>query len=278
MIGKMIALGLVDGQEVAALMVDGVLEDLAFAEEGLATGAILRGVVGRPVKGLGGVFVDLPGGESGFLRAPKGLAPGQRILVQIAGAAEPGKALPLTQRLLFKSRYAIVTPDAPGLNISRTIRDEEVRAELAALATEVMGGAEDNLGLILRSVCEAAPDEEIAEDIAQMRALAEAVLADVAGEPELLVDAPGPHERAWRDWGDADAVDDSEAALDQSGALDQIALLRGAEVRLDGGASMSIEATRAFVAVDVNTGADTSTAAGLKASIAAARALPRKLR
>ena len=41
---------------------------------------------------------------------------------------------------------------------------------------------------------------------------------------------------------------------------------------------MMIEPTRALVAVDVNTGADTSPAASLKANIAAARDLPRQLR
>ena len=276
--GSVIALGHIGEREVAALMVDGQLTDLALEEDGIAPGAILRGVVGRPVKGLGGVFVDLPDGVSGFLRAPKGLAPGQKILVQVAGASEPGKALPLTQRLLFKSRYAIVTPEAPGLNISRAIRDEGLRAELAALATEGMEGADESLGLILRSACEAASDEEITTDIAQMRVLAEAVLADLSGGPELLVDAPGPHELAWRDWGDVDEVDDGPDALEHSGALDHIAALLTPEVRLEGGASMHIQATRAFVAVDVNTGADTSPAAGLKASIAAARDLPRQLR
>lgn len=276
--GSMIALGQIDGREVAALMVDGVLQDLALESEGLAPGAILRGVVGRPVKGLGGVFVDLPDGLSGFLRSPKGLAPGQRLLVQVAGVSEPGKALPLTQRLLFKSRYAILTPEAPGLNISRSIRDEDERAALDGLAAECMAGADESLGLILRSACEAAEDEVIAEDIAQLRALAEAVLADLSGGPELLVDAPGPHELAWRDWGDADQVDDGEGALEHCGALDQIEALLKPEVVLEGGASMCIEGTRALVAVDVNTGADTSPAAGLKASIAAARELPRQLR
>jgi len=141
-----------------------------------------------------------------------------------------------------------------------------------------MDGADEGLGLILRSACEAASDEEITTDIAQMRVLAEAVLADLSGGPELLVDAPGPHELAWRDWGDVDEVDDGPDALEHSGALDQIAALFSPEVRLEGGASMHIQATRAFVAVDVNTGADTSPAAGLKASIAAARDLPRQLR
>jgi Rne/Rng family ribonuclease len=41
---------------------------------------------------------------------------------------------------------------------------------------------------------------------------------------------------------------------------------------------MYVEPTRALVAVDVNTGNDTSPAAALKANLAAARALPRSLR
>ena len=47
---------------------------------------------------------------------------------------------------------------------------------------------------------------------------------------------------------------------------------------LPGGGSIAVEPTRALVAVDVNTGGDTSPAAGLKANIAAARDLPRLLR
>jgi len=276
--GDVIALGEIDGREVAARLVDGRLEDLALAFSGLAPGAILRGIVGRPVKGLGGVFVDLPDGESGFLRQPKGLAPGQRVLVQVAGVSEPGKALPLSLRLMFKSRYAIITPDAPGLNISRQIRDDSARADLTALAGAVMAGAEARLGLILRSACVEAEADTIAEDAAQMRQLAEAVLADLTGGPELLVDAPGPHELAWRDWGTPQQLDDSAEALDHHGVRDQIETLLRPEVALGGGASMVIETTCALIAVDVNTGADTSPAAGLKASIAAARELPRQLR
>lgn len=276
--GSVIALGQINGRDVAALMRDGRLEELALESEGFAPGAILRGKVGRLVKGLGGVFVDLPEGQRGFLRSPKGLAPGQAVLVQVSGVAEPGKALPLVLRLLFKSRYAIITPGAPGLNISRGIRDEELRSELEAIAGAAMQGADESLGLILRSVCDAADPEEIAEDITQMRGLAEAVLADTAGVPELLVDAPGPHELAWRDWGDVYDVDTSADALEHAGVLDALEGLTRAEVSLEGGGTMMIEATRALVAIDVNTGNDTSPAAGLKASLAAVRELPRQLR
>ena len=41
---------------------------------------------------------------------------------------------------------------------------------------------------------------------------------------------------------------------------------------------MFVEPTRALVAVDVNTGGDTAPAAGLRANLAVARALPRALR
>ncbi|MEP2184750.1 ribonuclease E/G, partial [Roseibium sp.] len=50
------------------------------------------------------------------------------------------------------------------------------------------------------------------------------------------------------------------------------------QVSLGGGASIFVEPTRALVAVDVNTGSDASLAAGVKANMACAKALPRALR
>ena len=280
MIGRMVVLGRFRGREAAALVVDGRLEDLLIAPDGAGVqpGAILRGVVDRQMKGQGGVFVRLPDGAKGFLRDVSGLRPGQEVLVQVAGGAEPGKALPLSPRLLFKGRYAIVTPAAPGLNISRRIRDEDERARLAALATDGMAGSA--FGLILRSSCMVAEDDDIADDIAQMRELAESVLADAAGDPELLVDAPSPHEEAWRDWADPapDAVETGERSFADHGIDAMIDDVLSPQVALAGSGHMVIEPTRALIAVDVNTGADTSPAAGLKANIAAARDLPRQLR
>lgn len=280
MIGTVIALDTFRGREAAALMVDGRLEDLLIADTStpFAPESICRGKMGRPMKGMGGAFVDLPGGECGFLRQTKGLRPGAPVLVQIGGAAEPGKALPLSTRLLFKSRYAIVTPDAPGLNISRVIEDEDLRADLDSLAREAMQGAEDSLGLIVRSACETATDAEILEDIARMRNLAEAVLADSTGAPELLVEAPAPHLAAWRDWPAPDTLDDAKGSFNRHGVIEAVEALLHPKVPLSGSGHMMIEPTCALIAVDVNTGNDTSPAAGLKANIAALRELPRQLR
>lgn len=279
--GRVLVLDEIAGRQAAALMVDGRLEELAIDPEGdvVLPGAIYRAVADRPVKGQGGIFVKLPQG-SGFLRQISGVAPGQRLLVQVTGPAESGKAVPVSTRLLFKSRFAIITPDAPGLNISRRIRDEDLRAQLQALAETGMRGAYPRLGLILRSGCAEAEDDAIAEDIAAMRGLAEAVLADLCGGPELLVDGPSAHDLAFRDWLDpvVDEADTDPGSFDRHGVIEALDALRSPRVVLEAGASMVIEPTRALVAVDVNTGPDTSPAASLKANIAAARDLPRQLR
>lgn len=277
--GSVIALGHIGGAEVAARIIDGVLDDLLVSPpDGVAPapGTIFRAITERPMKGQGGIMLRLPDGARAYLRGAKGLAEGVPLLVQVTSTAEPGKAAPVTTRILFKSRYAIVTPDAPGLNISRAIRDDEERLRLHDIAAGLMEGA--GAGLILRSICEGADDDDIAADITAMRDLAAAVMGDVAGGPECLVAAPDAHELAWRDWGTPDILADGPRALDDYGVLDAIDTLRQPRLDLPGGGYAFIEPTRALVAVDVNTGGDTSLAAGLKANIALARALPRALR
>ncbi len=278
--GRVIALDQFRGRAAAAMLEDGVLEELlvALPEDELAPEAILRGRLGRPVKGLGGAFVDLPGGQSGFLRQTRGLRPGASLLVQVTGLAEPGKAVPLSTKLSLKSRYAILTPGAPGLNISRQIVDETARATLDTMAEAAMAGADPALGLILRSACDGGDEGVIRDDLIRLRDLVEALLADTDGPPELLLDAPDPHLAATRDWPAPDTLDDTPGSFARHDVREAIDALLRPDCPLPRGAHMIVEPTAALVAVDVNTGPDTSPAAGLKASIAAARALPRQLR
>ena len=276
MSAETIALDHMDGVEVAARLVSGQLDDLLIDTDLPRPGTVYRAIADRPVKGQGGMFVRTPDGP-GFLRQVKGLAPGQSLLVQVTGYAEPGKAVPVTTRVLFKSRFAIITPDAPGLNVSRAIKDEDLRDTLLELAHAEIGA--QKTGLILRSACAGGDADAIAEDIRAMRDLALAVLADANGQgPETLIDGDGPHALAWRDWGDPAEVVTAPGCLVSLGVRDQIDMLRDAQVLLAGGGSFYIEPTRALVAIDVNTGGDSSPAAGLKANLAMARDLPRHLR
>jgi Ribonuclease G/E len=274
--GRSIILDHVNGLEAAAYLVDGKLDDLLIDHvDAPRPGAIFRGICDRPLKGQGGMMLRLPDGETAFLRAGKGLRPGQPLLVQVTGYAEGAKAVPVTDRVLFKSRYAIVTPGKPGLNISRQIVDDDIRDNLLAIAHATHEG---DHGLILRSSCLDAEEGDIADDITAMLDLADAVLADAEGDtPLALTEGDSPHILAWRDWTGAAEVVTDKGGFATHGVLDQIAALARPDVTLGEG-MMYVEPTRAMVAVDVNTGGDTSPAAALKVNLAAARALPRALR
>lgn len=273
--GRTIVLDHIQSREAAALMVDGVLEDFLIASDAPSPGTIYRARADRPVKGQGGMFLSTPDGPA-FLRQVKGLAPGALLLVQVSGYAEPGKAIPVTSRILFKSRYAIVTPDAPGLNVSRSIRDEDERDRLLELAHDRM--QDSPFGLILRSCCNGAEAEDIAQDIAEMRAQAEQVMSDTGTEPETLFDGDSPHVLAWRDWTDPAEIETQAGSFDTCGVLDALDNARTLSQPLQGGGHLYVQPTRALVAVDVNTGSDSSMAAGTRANFACAKALPRVLR
>lgn len=273
--GRTIILDHIGNREAAALMVDGRLEDFLIDGDAPTPGTVYRARADRPVKGQGGLFLTTPDGPA-FLKQVKGIAPGTPLRVQVTGYGEPGKAIPVTRRLLFKSRYAIVTPDAPGLNLSRQLRDEAERDRLLEIAHAAMDGCP--YGLILRSGCAGADADAIAGDISDMLGLAEQVLGDTGRDIETLADGDGPHALAWREWSDPGEVVAAPGGFAEHGVLEAVEAALGAEELLPGGGRFFVQATRALVAVDVNTGPDTSVAAGLKANLACARALPRALR
>jgi len=276
MTGDLIILDTIGDREAAALIVGGRLHDLLVETDAPRPGTVYRAIADRPVKGQGGMFLRTPDGPA-FLRQVKGIAPGDTLLVQVTGYAESGKALPVTQKILFKSRFAIVTPGARGFNISRSIHDEDLRDSLLEIAHNTMD-SDTGFGLILRSACADADPDEIARDIADMADLASGVMRATIGEAQKLADGDGPHVMAWRDWANPAQVITEDGGFEHHGVLDQIDALDSPLCSLSNGASMYVEPTRALVAVDINTGSDTSPAAGLKANLAAARDLPRQLR
>lgn len=281
--GRQIIIGQVADRDAAALTQDGRLEDLfidAADVEPFAPGAICRARVDRLVKGQGGVFLRLPDGARGFLRDRSGLREGQSLIVQVSGSAEDGKALPVSTRLSFRGRLAIVTPGAPGVNVSRRIREPALRERLAAQGESALDAVPTPPGIVFRSIAAHATPDEIAGELAQLLELALAITADREGAPELLLDAPTSAEAAWRDWSEPepDSIEDMPDAFAQTGVLEQIETLARTRVDLPNGAWAEIEPLRALTAIDVNTGSDHSPAAGLKANIALARDLPRQLR
>lgn len=272
------------GLSRAAFMVDGVLDDLFLdPSEGdrvPAPESIHWARIERTVPALGSAFVRLVDGAEGWLRAPD-LRSGAMRLVQVTRWTEPQKAVPLTDRVLFKGRLAILTPGAPGINIARGIRGHETRERLTAVATTAMTDADPDEGLILRSASADADDAEIAAEIAALRQVAAEALAAAKGEaPRRLLDAPDAAARAFRDWADPapDRIVEGHDAFERLGVWDAIAALQNPVHPLPGGGRMTIEATRAMVAVDIDTGTDFSKNAAATANLTACTALPRQLR
>ena len=275
--GTVALFGEIKGRSAAVLLKDGRLEDLLIdpPEGRIVPGTIYRAKAGRPMKGQGGMFLETPDGPL-FLRQSKGLAPGTSLLVQTTTFAEPGKATPATTKLSIKCRYVLATPGAPGLNISRSIRDEERRVELQELAGSL--DIEEGTGLIVRSAAADADDDAILSDAEAMLEVMRDLMSETDGAPERLLDGPDAEEIAFREWPVPDQTITDAGAFADFGVEAMVDALRHGEQPLPGGGSLYIEPTRALVAVDVNTGGDTSPAAGLKTNIAAVRALPQILR
>ena len=275
--GTVAVFGDIDGREIAAFLRDGRVEDLLVdpPDNRICPGAIYRATAKRLLKGLGGAILDTPDGPV-FLRNAKGAGQGKSMLVQAISFAETGKATPVTTKLVLKSRYCLATPGAPGLNISRDIRDAERRVELRGLLDDLR---RDDIGLVVRSASVSADDEEIREDSENTLNLAQSVISEGEdGEAQLLVDAPNAATLGWREWEIPEVTATAADDLEHYGVLDALDAAMQPFERLAGSAHLFVEATKALVAVDVNTGGDTSPAAAIKANMSAAEALPRALR
>ena len=309
----------------AALVVDGRVEDLLLDPPGPSgpyPGQIYWAKVDRVVPNMGGAFVTLGGQHQGFLRGTKGLRPGQGVQVQVNSLAELGKATPVTTKLLYKSRHVIHTPSAPGINVSRQIKDPETRDRLAQVVADWQPDPVTTRepaatwyrevhaagGYILRSAARYAEDNEIracVDKVLAARSSQEGITR--SSEPGTVRAASLAIDEAFREWS-ADPVDQIaitpesarylEAAdtisafpdliealsmgdgdpFDHFGVWDEIECLKSPRADLPSGGWMAIDATRAMVTVDVNTGDQFSGGAGMTANVEAARELPRQLR
>ena len=279
--GRIVVLDEVNSKPAAALLVNGQIHDLLIeADNNLPKPeAIYRGRTTLPMKGQNGIILDIGNGQKAFLRNAKGIPQGTQMTVQVATHAEIGKATPVVNKLIFKSRYCIVTPDAPGLNIARSIKDDEERDRLLEIVHEVSTNRQNEYGLIIRSSAMDIDADAISDDINAMYDLADNVMSQTSGDPALIMPAPTAEMKAWRDWvnPDPDEVIKEINSFETMGIWDHIEKLKHSKSKLPNGASMIIEPTSAFVAVDVNTGNDFSLSAGLKANLAVAKELPNQL-
>jgi ribonuclease G len=271
-----------DGRAIAALLADGRLEDVLLdppvSDPAPWPETICLGRVDRVAPAMGACFVSLPNGQAGWLRAPDA-RPGEMRIVQVSRWADPGKAAPLTDRPVLKGAFTLLTPGAAGVNVSRSIKGHETRERLTAAGQLAMEGAAKDLGLVIRTAAADADDDMIIDEVAELRdAWASALSKAEGASPATLLGAPDALSRARRDWPWPDRVIDGDDAFERLGVWDVLRDLRRPRVDLPGGAWMTVEATSAIVAVDVNTGDDFGKSAAANANLSACAELPRQLR
>ena len=272
--GLQILLDKINGKKAAALINDGQLIDFLVENDLPGPGTIFLAKANRVVKNLGGVFVSLPEGQ-GFLKRTKKIALGEECLVQVHGYSTIGKAIPVTSKLILKSRYVIVTPHNPGINISRSIKNSKIRTNILKKVIASLQGCD--FGIVLRTNCELADTEVILEDVHVVLERTKKVLRHRESGPRLILASETPHQLAWRDWPIRARVISHAGCFEENNLLDQLLTICAPEVKRETG-TYYIEATQALTAIDVNTGGHMSPAAALKANIAMAHDLPRQLR
>lgn len=270
------------GLSRAALLVDGRLQDLLLdsPDDDLAPEAIHWARVDRVVPAMGAAFVKLAGGTRGWLRSTK-VKPGAMVIVQVQRWAEPGKAVPVTERLLYKGRLALLTPGAPGVNPARGIKGHEARDRLVTLGQQALAGVDHETGTVLRTAAAEADEDAILGELGALRELAEGTAAAARGpEPVCLLAPPDAAARAFRDWADPapDAILENDEPFERLGIWDAIEALRSPRAPLPDGGFLLIEATRALVAIDVNTGENFAKGAAAAANLTACNEIMRQLR
>lgn len=194
--GHGLAISLSPGETRVALIEDGELVALRLDrhQSGPRVGDVYRGRLTMIDRALGGAFVDLGGGETGFLDLPKpdpALSEGATLLVQVATEAEGGKQLGLRRRIELTGRSVLLVPGGKGVEVSKRIREAGRRGELKAL---VEGAAQTHEAWVVRTVAATASNERILSEMIGLRHEARALKPTgkpglVRAEPDLIVHA-----------------------------------------------------------------------------------------
>jgi Rne/Rng family ribonuclease len=289
------------GEWRAALLEDGVPVEL-FAERGdrSETGSIYLGRVRRLLPALGAMLVDIGGDRPAFLPAsevlPRGrrLDEGERVIVQIRREAQGGKAARLTTGVLLRGRLVELRLGRPGIRDGGTLSPAE-RADLSGVVGEHASGVRlAQPAPIEALIAEAAELSRRVRDILDRAAnlsppcrlgpplsLVSALAAALSTVPDwIVVDDPAiiPQLRAVFPEAVSQHLPEAEWPIELDALFDQTL---SQTVALVGGGSVHIEATRAAVVIDVDSGsAETASPerTGLAVNLAAADVIARQIR
>ncbi|MDO8991157.1 MAG: ribonuclease G [Sideroxyarcus sp.] len=287
-----------------AVMQQGVVQELHIergSQRGLVSNVYI-GKVKRVLPGMQSAFIDIGLERSAFLHVAdiwenqhngdaakpieKVLFEGQSLLVQVIKDPIGTKGARLSTQLSFAGRLLVYLPQESHIGVSQRIENEEEREALRAKLQQVLP-ADHKGGYIVRTMAEAATDEELRADVAyldklwsnlqqQSQRLAPPsllykeldislrVLRDFVNEEttRVLVDSRETHERMRNFAADyiASAVPKldhyvgARPLFDLYGVEEEIERALSRRVDLKSGGYLIIDQTEALTTVDVNTG------------------------
>jgi ribonuclease G len=289
----------------------------AFVNIGLDRAGFLAAREARPRTAI---FRDDPYTEEDRqLRISDFAREGEEILVQVVKDPIAEKGARLSANITIPGRLLILVANSPGVALSRRIEAEGERARLttvvSSFAADTTGDLIPDAGYILRTAAIGAGEGELREDAVRLCAAWRDIMArrEDASSPKTLYMDLGPIERALRDEVDGSVtrvlIDERDAAAaargyaqiampEMSGKIqfyegrlplfeafgieDEIATLSHPRVSLPSGGWITVEATEALTAIDVNSGSYIASGGleetSLKVNLEAAEAIGRQLR
>ena len=270
------------GHAVAAIK-NGMLIDFLIdpkdKNESSLVGSIVTVKLNAVKKGINGTFVTLPGEKKGFLKGRHNLQAHSILPVYIGVTNDAYKAQPVSRQLFLKGRYVILTPDRPGINLSRKISSEDIRNNIQDALSKFEFSFLNKLGLIVRSQAAHVTIIDLIKEVEEKMAQYNLIIEDNLSEPRTIIPPLKARDFAMLEWNYVEPYSyiEEESCFDRFSIWEQLYGFLRSRVDLQNGGFVIIEPTSALIAVDINTGSDVSYAGALKTNLFAMKELPRQL-
>lgn len=270
-----------------ALIGNGKVKELEFADENRASeGSIYLGRITHKLElahDKVGFLVDIKDGKDAFLMEEEiglpesNISEGQSLMVQVSQEARAEKGAKLVRSIQLVGEYIVYCPYRLDVGSSSRIEDKVKLQEYKNLVIENTTGQE---GWILRTSSVDVDFDLIAKEMEELRNQFEAIMKKGRNvtAPELLYkkgnplfDAINNHQKTLKKiitnsrnveaevkekFGDAFEVEINSEPFAEMGVEDVIFEALDKNVNLAGGGRITIEETRACVAIDVDSGND----------------------
>lgn len=292
-----------------ALCSGGEVKELEIIDENQSiSGNIYLGKISKKISlahDKEGFFVTIAPGKEAFLNmeefgVPEAkLTEGQSIVVQVSQDKRAEKNARLVRAIQLAGKYVVYCPYRLGIEASAKIEDKAKMAEYIDLAKENMTGQE---GWVLRTASVEVPFEQVAAEMAALRetydnirmkarsAQAPCLLyakpdslfeyfARYGGTIAKLVTNSRKIEQEVKDrYGDEIEVVICSQPFEEYGVEEAIGEALEKNVNLKNGARITIEETRACVAIDVDSGRDSGGGSLNRINEEAAREIAKQIR